>query len=262
MTAQTIAANIMPNQYGAKEIKEFIRKHTWRAFFIVIIALSLIVLYSFLSGTSEEDLLKQKMMTMNPINKMTLESLAAPEDAQDEVAPPPDMQTIVNTGPAARAGNPVPVPDAEISPEMQDFATVDVMSRASAEGGSGVDLGGFATNIDFDAKEDLKVKKVEEPAPDEFIPVEKQPGIDLVELQKTVVYPEMAKKAGIEGRVILRVLVDTDGSVRKVMVQHSDSKMLNQAAVDAVQKATFTPAIQNNQPVMVWVSIPINFKLR
>lgn len=105
-------------------------------------------------------------------------------------------------------------------------------------------------------------QKTEEPAPDETDSVLQQPGVDLAALQNYLIYPEKAKKDGIEGRVILRVLVDTDGSVRKALIQHSDSKLLNQAAIDAVKETKFTPALKNGKPIMVWVSIPINFKLK
>lgn len=259
MTAQSIAVKANPATYGAKELKELIRKHTYRAFIITSLILLILVLINVFSVEKRNPII-DLVDSINPVNTITLEQLANPVE-NDELAPPPDVQ-VVNTGPAARAGNPIPVPDAQITPEMQDFATMDVMSRASAEGGSGVDLGGFSSNISFDDDAKMEVKKVEEPDPGAFIPVEKQPATDMAELQKLVVYPEVAKKAGIEGKVILRVLVDTDGSVKKVLVLNSDSKMLDQAAIDAVSKATFTPAIQNKQPVMVWVSIPITFKLR
>ena len=167
-------------------------------------------------------------------------------------------------GPAARAGIPVPVPDAQITPDMQEFATIDVMSRASAEGGSGIDLGGFASNIDFNqsSKVDVKVKE-KEPEPDEFIPVEKEPGVDYSRLQSLVIYPDLAKRAGIEGRVTIRVLIDKDGSVRKMFIEDSDNSLLNEAAENAIRNyGRFKPAIQNQEPIMCWISIPIQFKLR
>jgi protein TonB len=83
-----------------------------------------------------------------------------------------------------------------------------------------------------------------------------------VALQKSIEYPEMARKAGIEGQVIVRVLVGKDGKPKKAVVQYTDSKMLDKAAVKAVMKQVFTPAIQNGRAITCWVSIPIKFKLR
>jgi periplasmic protein TonB len=137
------------------------------------------------------------------------------------------------------------------------------LSRASSEGGSGVDLGGFASNIDFDSKAKVNVEvREKEPGIDEFIDVEKEPSIDLNELQKRIVYPELARRAGIEGKVLIRVLVDKDGRPKKDKIESSDNEQLNEAARKAVMSMVFTPAIQNKRPVTCWVTIPVTFRLR
>jgi len=41
----------------------------------------------------------------------------------------------------------------------------------------------------------------------------------------------------------------------------SDAELFNQPAIDAAMKWKFTPAIMNNGPVAVWVSIPFKFRL-
>ncbi|MFP4527074.1 MAG: energy transducer TonB [Candidatus Kapaibacterium sp.] len=251
----------LPFKYGAPELKEFIWRFTLRGFLIttalVILFLVLFFVYRTISEAEGVELKKA------PISKIELVDVPPPP-TDEASAPPPPTQQIVATGPAVRAGNPVPVPDAMVKPDMKEFATVDVQSRASAEGGDGVDLGDFAANIDFESGGDqVKVEvREEEPGINEFIPVEKQPSVDLAELQKNVKYPDMARRAGIEGTVTIRVLVDQDGSVRRMVVQSTDSELLNEAAKDAVKKTAFTPAIQNNEPVICWVSIPIRFKLR
>jgi len=124
-------------------------------------------------------------------------------------------------------------------------------------------MGDFADNIDWEGEGVQVETREEEPDPGEFIAVEKQPGMDIVELQKLVEYPKLAKEAGVEGRVIVKALIDKSGGVRKTLVEYTDNSLLNQAAIDAIKNyKNFTPAIQNNQPVMVWISIPIRFKLR
>jgi protein TonB len=247
-------------RYGATELKGWIRRYTYRGFVITaIIFLALFLLYFAYVKIQDA---KPKVKAFAPIAKIDIVDLPQ-QEAADE-APPPPAEQILNTGPAARAGTPVPVPDAQVSPDVQEFATIDVMSRASAEGGSGIDLGGMSSNINFDAnaKVDVKVKE-KEPEPDEFIPVEKEPTVDYARLQSLVVYPDLAKRAGIEGRVVLRVLVDKDGSVRKLFIEASENELLNQAALDAVKAyGRFKPAIQNQEPIMCWISIPIQFRLR
>ncbi len=255
----TAVINIQKSTYGAIELKEVIRKYTLRGFIATMILVALFLLiYWFLMSAAESSAVPK----MAPIVKLKLEDLPPPPSDEAEAAPPPPPETIINTGPAARAGKPVPVPDAELKPDMKEFATVDVMSRASAEGGDGIDLGTFASNIDWDQK-DIKVETKEaEPDPDEFIPVEQEPQVDIAQLQKLVVYPDLARRANVEGKVLVRVLVDKDGSPKRTRVEYSDNDLLNDAAVNAIMKATYTPAIQNNQPVQCWVTIPVNFKLR
>lgn len=250
--------------YGAAELKQYMRRYTLRGFLAALIIIALVLAIFYIFGKAQDS--KNEAPMLAPVAKMTLEDLPPPPTDELESAPPPpqEIQQIVNTGPAARAGTPIAVPDAEITPDMQDFAAMDELSRASAEGGTGEDFGGFAPNIDFEGTGKVEIKqRVEEPAPDEFVPVEKEPNVDLAQLQKLVKYPELARKAGVEGQVIVKVLIGKQGEVRKTLVEYSDNELLNQSAIDAVKNYTgFTPGIQNGNPVMVWVSIPIRFQLR
>jgi protein TonB len=75
-------------------------------------------------------------------------------------------------------------------------------------------------------------------------------------------YPEMARTAGIEGQAVVEALVDVDGTVADARILKSaGNTALDQAAVEAAMRATFTPAKQRDQAVRVWVSIPFRFTL-
>ncbi|NOR16759.1 TonB family protein, partial [candidate division WOR-3 bacterium] len=75
-------------------------------------------------------------------------------------------------------------------------------------------------------------------------------------------YPESARRAGIEGDVIIKVLVNIDGSILDARIFISSGfQELDSAALEASMKAKFEPAKQFGRPVKVWVSIPIKFKL-
>lgn len=82
-------------------------------------------------------------------------------------------------------------------------------------------------------------------------------------IQKALKYPEIARKVGIEGRVIVQVLVDEKGNVRdtKVLKGLGHSGM-DEAAVEAIRSVKWKPAKQRDKPVAVWVSIPVIFKLK
>ncbi len=257
---------VEPNisDYGAREIKELIRKYTWRAF-IVTNSIFLALFFSFFIYTQVADIEKTDLVAPIAFSSIDIIDLNEPPPQEDMAAPPPPPpQVMVQGGPPQRAGTPIPIPDAEIAPDLKEFASMDVMSRASAEGGDGIDLGGFSDKIKFADKDlDVKARDQELPSPDDFIPVEKQPGVDIGKLQKLVEYPDLARRSGVEGRVIVKVLVDKSGEIIKRKIEYSDSQLLDQAALDAINKyGRFTPAIQNKEPVACWLSVPITFKLR
>jgi periplasmic protein TonB len=96
--------------------------------------------------------------------------------------------------------------------------------------------------------------------PPDFVPVEKTPQ-PIPGNNPPPVYPEIARRAGVEGTVWVKIWVDKEGNPKKAVVQKSDAELFNQPAIDAAMKWKFTPAIMNNGPVSVWVSIPFKFRL-
>lgn len=75
-------------------------------------------------------------------------------------------------------------------------------------------------------------------------------------------YPALAQKAGLTGKVTIQALVDTSGSVRKVIVAKSSGvPMLDAAAEKAAWKCRYKPGVQSGRPIRVWVTYPVVFKL-
>ncbi|MFC1693450.1 energy transducer TonB [Candidatus Latescibacterota bacterium] len=91
----------------------------------------------------------------------------------------------------------------------------------------------------------------------EYFAVEEQP-----RRTNTIVpvYPEMAKRAGIEGTVLMKVLVNKEGLVDSVEVINGP-EIFNESAKDAAMASSFTPAKQNDKPVICWVFMPFRFIL-
>ena len=81
-------------------------------------------------------------------------------------------------------------------------------------------------------------------------------------LAQNVKYPEIAKKAGIQGRVFVNAFIDEMGNVVGTEIIKGIGGGCDQAAIDAVKTTKFTPGIKNGDPVKVQVSIPILFKLQ
>ncbi len=76
------------------------------------------------------------------------------------------------------------------------------------------------------------------------------------------IYPELARQAGIEGTVLLNVLVTEEGKVAEVSVIQSDvTTAMEKAAEDAVMHFVFKPAKQRTVPVAAHIAVPIRFKI-
>ncbi len=76
-------------------------------------------------------------------------------------------------------------------------------------------------------------------------------------------YPEIAQEAGIEGTVIVQVFIDKKGRVKETMILKGiPNTGLDEAAIEAIRKTRFKPAKQRERAVGVWISIPVNFRLK
>ena len=77
------------------------------------------------------------------------------------------------------------------------------------------------------------------------------------------IYPNMSKRLGEQGTVVLRVLVKADGSAGEVEVKSSSSyPRLDQAAVEAVKTWRFNSAKIDGKAIDEWYQVPIPFKLQ
>lgn len=76
------------------------------------------------------------------------------------------------------------------------------------------------------------------------------------------VYPPEAAKYNIEGKVRIKLLISDQGSVSKHIIYRSSGyNVLDSAAIDYTSNLKFTPAMANNKPISIWLSIIINYKI-
>jgi protein TonB len=156
-------------------------------------------------------------------------------------------------------GVPVPAPDEEFAldysaPRLNDGlfegTGLDMPEGIGSGVGSGSGGGGLGT-----------AGSNAEPLPGVFVAVESGP----VRVKHVAPdFPEMARLTGREGRVVVRALVDRDGTVRRAEIAKSSGTNVgfDEAAVDAALRCLYKPAIQNGMPVMVWVTYLVEFKLK
>ena len=105
-------------------------------------------------------------------------------------------------------------------------------------------------------------KTLEAPAPDPPLPplVEATP---VYRKNPAPRYPRNARRRGYEGKVILEVLVNEEGSVEDLRIfESSGYRMLDRAAMKSVQSWLFEPGRRGDERVEMWVKVPIRFDLK
>jgi TonB family protein len=99
-------------------------------------------------------------------------------------------------------------------------------------------------------------------SPNEFVLLEMEPvPLNLNELKRLIGYPRAAMEAEIEGKVIMRVLIDERGQYVKHLVIKDAHPYLTDAVTSKISAIRFTPGIQKGKAIKVWVTIPFDFKL-
>jgi len=83
----------------------------------------------------------------------------------------------------------------------------------------------------------------------------------LKSIQSNIKYPELARRAGIEGRVIVKFIVDEQGNVVDPHIIRGIGGGCDEAALEAVKQAKFEPGKQRGKAVRVQYSLPITFEL-
>jgi protein TonB len=237
MTAKAVTKGM----YGMRELKGMYQKYaSWALTSAVVLHFLFIggyYLYGMLSAEEEP--------TMT-VRIMKYSELGPPPSITNTEAAPQVQVSVPVAKPTV--GVPVPVPDADVSPE-QTIATQKELSEAPAPVVGTGGGGGVAVQQDI---------KIEDEEPPDFVPVEKLPvPIKIVQPD----YPELARRAGLEGTVQVKCWVDKEGKVKKVVLLKADPEVFAQPAIDAAYKWVFTPAIMNNGPVAVWTSVPFRFRL-
>jgi len=244
---ETLAIQHSNTPYGAFELKKLYPKNYSIGLTAAVIFHILMIGFYFFAiymGQEDED-------NIPTVRIMKYSELGPPPSINNEIPP-----QVAVSGPVVKptVGIPVPVPDASVSPE-QTLASQEEMS--SVAGPTITEGTGGGIQITKDIK--IEQEADDNPDMDKFVAVEKLPEIVV---QAKPVYPDLAIRANLEGRVWVKILVSKEGKPKKAVVVKSDAEIFNQSAIDAAMKYAFTPALQNHKPVAVWVVVPFKFELR
>ncbi len=74
-------------------------------------------------------------------------------------------------------------------------------------------------------------------------------------------YPEMARASQLEGTVVVKVQVGTDGKVLQAIILKGVHPMLDNSALAAARRCKFSPGKQRGIAVKAWMAIPFAFRL-
>ena len=159
-----------------------------------------------------------------------------------------DIQPIIKRKELPRPSRPA-IPVESENPDFPENETIDKTT---------IDLEHVPPPPEF-------VEPVETKKKYEFVPYEQppQPVGGYAAIQKALKYPKTARKAHVEGTVILYVCIDETGQVVEVRVLKSLSNTgCDEAAIAAVKGVSWKPALQRDKPVKVWISLPVKFMLK
>lgn len=142
-----------------------------------------------------------------------------------------------------------PLPRPSVPIETEDEDVPDDVTIADTE----LDLDAPVVDIPRPIKNDVEIE--EEIL--EFWIVEQKP--ELIQ-RVNPVYPEMARRAGLQGQVLVAFIVTREGRVTEPRVLKGP-EIFRAAALEAARQFRFKPARQNDRAIAVRMTIPIRFRL-
>lgn len=227
--------------YGAPELIEAERAHMLRALLAASLLVPALLLGAFtLAARFATPVLTTATIVFPPgPDLLPPPSIAPPAPPTVPIARPPAVAT---------SGEVVPVSDERADPT----ATLPSQSELN-------DAHPGVTDAPQGGTGSVAPPAQVRPEPDQWVYVEDLP---VLAHAATPTYPEIAKEAGVEGTVRVLALVGLDGRVIDTRIAPNGSvPMLDDAAREALMRFVFTPALANGHPVMVWVSVPVVFRL-
>lgn len=231
--------------YGAYELKRSYQKNMFMGTLATVALVVVIIFVGWLYKIITYDEIGEPT---NVIHIKTIADLGAPPSLS---AKPPQIDISKPKVAAPKVGIPTPVADDEVVDEDIVIASQDELQEINApvfssDGGDGSEL-----VIDVNPEDYM-------PAPEDFIPHEEEPQlISQVEPE----YPRLAREGGFTANVLLQAYVDANGDVKKVQIVRCTRPGMGfeEAASKAFYDWKWRPAIQNGNPIGVWISYTVEF---
>lgn len=240
-------AHVINSPYGAFEQKSMYQRNMLLGTAAVVLTVGLIVfsvwIYRVITDSGIPD----------PTNVYRITKVADLGAPPSLAAKKPNIDIAKPKVEAPKVGIPTPVPDDEISEEedMVIASREELQEINAPVFGDGDESGDLVIDIPLD---DYM------PSPDEFVAYEVLPEEIYV---KKPVFPRLALEGGFTGYVIIQAYIDKNGNVKKAQsVKCNRPNMgFEEAAIKAAYKYKYRPAIQNGNPVGLWITYRVEFVL-
>jgi protein TonB len=236
--------------YGAFELKRVYQRNFGIAVIISgLVYLVLIGSFLFFSHIKAQKPVPKRVITIkSPID------LGAPPSLTQSIA-----HQVAVAAPAAAAAPSVGIPEAVPDDQVKETVTLATQAELGLQNPTVATEGigkGESLAIEIRAEDYL-------PTADEFVPYEEAP-VPIKWIKPP--YPELAKKASVEGVVWVQALVDKHGKVRDAKCVKGpgtvNQDIFCEPATKAAMQNEYKPAISNKEPVAVWVQYKVEFTLK
>jgi len=230
--------------------------------FGVVIVLAVIVFSYFnLVKTSDNNYLQPEIK--KPVNVSVAQEDVIIDDSVQEFVIPENVQLIEEEEQAQTKEQVIkqilPSPPPELPMPIETPVTEFAENNSVEDGMEQKDITQLNEQPALPPKEETEIG--EETV--YFVAVEEMPEPlgGLKSIQEKIVYPEIAKRAGVEGKVFVKAFVDETGKVTSAEIVKGIGAGCDEAAIDAVLQTKFSPGKQRGRSIKVQVTIPIVFKL-
>jgi protein TonB len=247
-------------EYGAYILRKLYKKRLtislWASIILFTLALCTPMILSAMKPKEDVSAIRKKVITITELAAPP--SIDSKQQVQEQIQAPPPLKSTIKFLP------PVVKPDDQVTdeyiPTVDELKNIDPGAKTE-EGQEG--------GVDYSLIEVEEPKEEVAPVKEEvFTYVEEMPSFaggdqELLKfISKNIQYPEIAKRAGVEGRVLVSFVINKNGTASDFQVVRGIGAGCDEEAIRVIKlMPSWKPGRQNGQPVKVKLVVPFLFKL-
>lgn len=248
-------------KYGGYELRKNYPKRALRSLLVIAGIGVAVGAYAIVANMKPKEDTKPVV-----INKEVTLAEPPPIDPKKPPPPPPPAEPPPPVKPTVKFTPPVIKKDEEVKEDEKPAEVKELKEAAAGVKTQEGDVNGIDPGIVDNPGTGTGVVEAPPPPPEIFTYVSQmpEPSVDMKDfLQKNLRYPEFAKENNITGRVVVKFVVDEQGSISDVKVVKGIGGGCDEEAVRVIKKVpSWKPGKQNGKPVKVWFNQTINFQLQ